>query len=491
MIKVKILFTIIFMSLISLPSFAEDFSKAYKAFDSGDYPTAIEEFKIFADQGSADAQYMLGYIYELHVGPDYVEALKWYKLAAEQEDKDALFAVGTFYYDAIGVTQNYEEAKKWYQKSIDQGGQKAEFYLGLMYVLGRGVEINYNTAFKHVRRSALKSFVPAQEYLGMMYYNGTGVAADKKKALQWYRVAFKNGNIEAKSKIDDLVKSGYEAPPLCVKTCQKSYWDVPNINNRLEEIETLDPTQRTEMGESVLHTAALFATSEELRALIDRGIDINVRSDDGRSALHTAAMSNNYENINLLLKSGANPHARTKWGLTPLGYSDGSGFEILKEYGADINAQDINGYTRLHTWIDQTIEAKWGYWHSAITHRKYSFDDLSKFINSGIDLNTKTKEGLTALHLLIGSEAINFDAINLLISSGADLNLIDDEDNTPLYLAASLESEDAPELVKALLLAGANPNSVNERNKTPWDAAEKNDYLIGTDVYWMLHDARF
>ena len=69
---------------------------------------------------------------------------------------------------------------------------------------------------------------------------------------------------------------------------------------------------------------------------------------------------------------------------------------------------------------------------------------MSKFINYGIDLNAKTKEGLTALHLLIGSEAINFDAINLLISSGADLNLIDDEDNTPLYLATSLESEDAP-----------------------------------------------
>ena len=70
------------MSLISLPSFAEDLSKAYKAFDSGDYPTAIEEFKIFAEQGSADAQYMLGKIYEYHGGPDFIKAMKWYKLSA-------------------------------------------------------------------------------------------------------------------------------------------------------------------------------------------------------------------------------------------------------------------------------------------------------------------------------------------------------------------------------------------------------------------------
>jgi len=479
------------MSLISLPSFAEDLSKAYKAFDSGDYPTAIEEFKIFAEQGSADAQYMLGKIYEYHGGPDFIKAMKWYKLSAEQGDKYAQFSLGQLYERGNGVSQNYEEAIKWYQKSAEQEDELAQFSLGLMYFYGRGISYSSQNAFKHIRRSALNGFAPAQDYLGYMYSNGKGVRADKKKALQWYRVAFKNGHKEAKPEINKLIKNGYDAVPLCVKFCDKRFWRTVNRKNKLSELKNLDITQRTDRGESILHTASLFATSEELRALIDMGVDINVRSDDGRSALHTAAMSNNYENIKLLLKSGANPHARTKWGLTPLGYSDGFGFEILREYGADINARDINGYTRLHTWIDQTLEAMWGYWHSATTVKKYSFDDLSKFINSGIDLNAKTKEGLTALHLLIGSEAINFDAINLLISSGADLNLIDDEDNTPLYLAASLESEDAPELVEVLLLAGANANSVNEFRKTPWDAAEKNDYLIGTDAYWMLHDARF
>lgn len=488
MIKVRILFTIIFMSFIALPSFAEKSSKASIALDAGDYETAIKEYKIKADKGHIDSQYMLGLIYEQYVGPDYIEALKWYKLAAEQGDEEALFAVGTFYYDGTGVPQNYEEAAKWYKKSADQGSNQAEFYLGLMYVLNRGVEYDLQTAFKYIRWSALKSFVPAQDYLGMMYYNGSGISSDKKKALQWYRLAFKNGNNESKLKIDELVKNGYEAPPLCVKACQKNYWDVPN---RLKEIKNIDPTQRTEMGESVLHTAALFATSKELRALIDIGVDINVRSDDGRSALHTAAMSNNYENIKLLLKSGANPHARTKWGLTPLGYSDGFGFEILKEYGADINAEDINGYTRLHTWVDQTIEANWGYWHSGIKAKKYTTDDMFKFIETGINLNAKTDEGKTALHLLIDSETINVEAIDMLISNGADLNLADDDKNTPLYLAASLENKAAPKLVKTLLIAGAEPNSINEYKNTPWEAAEENEYLIGTDAYWMLHDARF
>ena len=95
MIKVIILFTIIFMSFIALPSFAEKSSKASIALDAGDYETAIKEYKIKADKGHIDSQYMLGLIYEQYVGPDYIEALKWYKLAAEQGDEEALLAVGT------------------------------------------------------------------------------------------------------------------------------------------------------------------------------------------------------------------------------------------------------------------------------------------------------------------------------------------------------------------------------------------------------------
>ena len=56
------------------------------AYDRGDYATALKEFRPLAEQGNADAQFNLGFMYEngLGVPQDYAEAVKWYRNAAEQ-----------------------------------------------------------------------------------------------------------------------------------------------------------------------------------------------------------------------------------------------------------------------------------------------------------------------------------------------------------------------------------------------------------------------
>ena len=44
------------------------------------------------------------------------EAVKWYRLAAEQGDKDAQFLLGMAHGLGRGVPRNIDEAKKWYRK---------------------------------------------------------------------------------------------------------------------------------------------------------------------------------------------------------------------------------------------------------------------------------------------------------------------------------------------------------------------------------------
>ena len=53
---------------------------------SGDFATALREWKPLAEQGIADAQFKLGLMYSLgrSVPQDYKTAVKWYRLAAEQ-----------------------------------------------------------------------------------------------------------------------------------------------------------------------------------------------------------------------------------------------------------------------------------------------------------------------------------------------------------------------------------------------------------------------
>ena len=60
---------------------------------------------------------------------------------------------------------------------------------------------------------------------------------------------------------------------------------------------------------------------------------------------------------------------------------------------------------------------------------------------------------------------------------------------TPLHLAA--RSTETPAVIEALLAAGANAAARDIKGLTPWDYAQDNVFLRGTDTYWRLHDGRF
>ena len=79
---------------------AQDYQKGFAAAQSGDFVTALQEWRPLAEQGDADAQNNIGAMYELGHGvlQDNVMAHMWYKIAAannaeksgERKDKRAL-----------------------------------------------------------------------------------------------------------------------------------------------------------------------------------------------------------------------------------------------------------------------------------------------------------------------------------------------------------------------------------------------------------------
>ena len=60
---------------------------------------------------------------------------------------------------------------------------------------------------------------------------------------------------------------------------------------------------------------------------------------------------------------------------------------------------------------------------------------------------------------------------------------------TPLHLAATYHSN--PSAIEALIKYGANPGARDYDGFTPFDYAQENDALKGTDAYWLLNEARF
>jgi len=72
------------LMLMVMPAQAQDFNEGVKAYNRGDYETALSAFRPLAEQGDASAQYNLGVMYEngKGVAQDYREAVSWYRLAA-------------------------------------------------------------------------------------------------------------------------------------------------------------------------------------------------------------------------------------------------------------------------------------------------------------------------------------------------------------------------------------------------------------------------
>ena len=104
--------------LISLcVSALADFAAGRRAFEKGDYATALKEYLPLAKQGDALAQIALGFMYHdgKGVAQDYKEASRWYRLAAEQGDAVAQSALGSMYVRGVGVTQDDKEASMWYR----------------------------------------------------------------------------------------------------------------------------------------------------------------------------------------------------------------------------------------------------------------------------------------------------------------------------------------------------------------------------------------
>ena len=151
---------LLFSLLLGVPSYSADFNKGLTAAQSGDFATALKEWKPLAEEGNAVAQNNLGLMY--HNG--------W------------------------GVPQDYKESVYWYRLAVEQGYEVAQYNLGLMYEKGKGVPQDDKEAARLYRLAAEQGYADAQGNLGVMYVFGKGVTKDFVYAHMWGNIALMNGN---------------------------------------------------------------------------------------------------------------------------------------------------------------------------------------------------------------------------------------------------------------------------------------------------------
>ncbi|MCZ6767642.1 MAG: tetratricopeptide repeat protein [Acidobacteria bacterium] len=87
---------------------------------TGEVSGSIADLMSKAEQGDADAQFNLGFMYFLGeaIPLDYKEAFRWYRASAVQGKSSAQGSLGAMYRAGLGLPQDYIQAHMWYNLAV-------------------------------------------------------------------------------------------------------------------------------------------------------------------------------------------------------------------------------------------------------------------------------------------------------------------------------------------------------------------------------------
>jgi TPR repeat protein len=166
-----------------------------REFGDDNTPIFIKRLMKEAHSGEIEAQFTLGYCYDVGSGglkPSTNDAIFWYTKAADQDHPIAQNNLGVIFSTGHrGLTKkDWAEALHWYLKAAEHGNPNAQFHAGLAYMNGEGVEARDDaTAFAFYKRAAKQGHVLAMSNVGSMYMGGRGVQKNLKKAYKWLKKA--------------------------------------------------------------------------------------------------------------------------------------------------------------------------------------------------------------------------------------------------------------------------------------------------------------
>jgi len=183
--------------------------EAQIAVKKGDYPTAVREYTVLADKGDARAQLILGALYNKGgaVPRDDKAAASWFQKAAQQGSTEAQYWLGKLYEDSQ-LPQDYSQAANWYQKAAQQGLAKAQVRLGHLYSRGLGVSLNYNEAILWYGKAALQGDADAEHALGLMYMLGKGLPKNQQVANGWLTKAAAQNHADSQLLLGGVYEEG-------------------------------------------------------------------------------------------------------------------------------------------------------------------------------------------------------------------------------------------------------------------------------------------
>jgi TPR repeat protein len=125
------------------------------------------------------------------------QAFELIEVLAEQGDADAQFLVGRMLELGEGVDQDIQRGISSYQKAVNQQHSCAMNNLAVRYKTGDHVPKDHSLAFQLTQKAALSQHPVTLTSLGEIFDFGQGTPVNKEMALNYYKQALENGSASA------------------------------------------------------------------------------------------------------------------------------------------------------------------------------------------------------------------------------------------------------------------------------------------------------
>mmetsp|Transcript_41640 Transcript_41640/g.163513 ORF Transcript_41640/g.163513 Transcript_41640/m.163513 type:complete len:358 (-) Transcript_41640:1449-2522(-) len=225
------------------------------------------------------------------------------------------------------------------------------------------------------------------------------------------------------------------------------------VNDVRELIESgVDVDERDEEGWTALMWGSRVADLEVVKLLHTKGADLMAKNDKGSTSLHHASHWQSEPVVRAILSwlsEGEGVNEQNSVGWTPLHWAAKAGSssitKLLLDSGSSVNVRHVLGATPLHEATNSG-----------------DVEVAQLLLDAGADVNMTSSTGATPL--LSAAYMGSIELCELFIDAGGSLAIRDEGGDTPLICAARGGFED---VVEMLIERGA---SVNEKNKIGWTA---------------------
>ena len=238
--------------------------------------------------------------------------------------------------------------------------------------------------------------------------------------------------------------------------------------------------QRTDDKEAPLTLSSGWNKFMAVYLLLDRGADANIASADGNSPLHTAVSKGFFDITKLLVEKGSYVNLQNKEGRTPLFLSVKNKHEQLIKLLIENEADVRIGYKENSTERFYLVRGKnrgRAAWHYIAGEQVNEPEIIDLLVKSGANVNAQDAEGFTPLHmaaihgnLKIVKKLVDLDAdVNIVATDGknaAELAHLNEELEIKEYLESKMaslprtkEKEEDSELADLLIEAYGLPVS--------------------------------